>query len=221
MSLERTGGTQLETDQEAPFTLVLSGGDATARKRLAEKYAARGQTAVAEFFHRSILVAEKLAWRQWTSDTSSDPCGTVAPLQVRPESAVIEQLEHEGRYDDAIAEVRRASANGDECHWRVQWADLTRLKAMVEPDAIAAVDQENAVGILITAAQANQLPLGAVGRASVFISLAQYFGTRGDRISAMTAYLVARDLVDEPDVPDAVRSDLRQAINRSIDRLRP
>ena len=188
----------------------------------AVKYAAVGRRAAAEFFRRSAALARGQRWRgeqPLPDDALCDP--STPPIQISSAADQVQMMVNEGRYDDAIEAVRTASASDPNCGWQVQLADLTRLKSMIDPSSVDEQQRHDAIGILIASGQSGVLPLGAVGRSSVFFSLGQYFEIHGERSSAIAAYSLARDVLEADGMPNAVRDGMNDSIEKALRRLNP
>lgn len=186
----------------------------------AVKYASAGRPAAAEFFRRSAALARGERWRKKQAlpdDVLCDP--STPPLQISSEAARIQTMVNEGRYDDAIEALRNVSTADANCGWQVQLADLTRLKSMIDPSSVDEQQRHDAIGILIASGQSGVLPLGAVGRSSVFFSLGQYFEMQGERSSATAAYSIACDMLEDDGMPTAVRDGMKSSIEKALRRL--
>lgn len=194
--------------------------DVGALEKKADMYASRGRPSAGEFFRRSASVARGQRWQSNEALPEDFVCDvSTPPLQISASADNIQTMVNEGRYDDAIAAVQEAITHDPSCAWQVQMADLIRLKSMIDPTSVDKQQQEDAIGTLIAAGQSGQLPLGAVGRSSVFFSLGQYFQMNGERSQAIAAYLTARDLLGDDGLPESVTAGMEKAIDQALQRL--
>jgi hypothetical protein len=175
---------------------------------------------VAEFLERSTDVAEGRPWRKWESSGNGDPACTSLALDdgwVR----TLDELKDGGEYSDALMKVDQARANApDSCFLHVERADLIRLQSEAYPTSVPIEQQARAIADLIElASDRGALPLGSTGKTSVFVAIGDYFAFQPDPVSELTAYLIARDLLDAGDVPDVLRPIIAKDLEERIARL--
>jgi hypothetical protein len=191
-----------------------AGGNAD-RTALASLYESEGFEVMAAFFRASIDAIGGKAINWPASSISLWACGGDSEAQVALATALSRRL-RQGYLHAVRTEAAAAlTQNPTSCIMRLTHARATMLQTMLDPRSVTVGERELALRTWLTLTdEGNVLPAGSPDIVSVYIELAQYFSTVGDKFSALTAYRVARLRLSESVAAETDAAFIEERIKR-------